>query len=79
MKKLIGCVALVAAVSVSAFGELSAKNWNGGAAGDWGVAANWEPEGAPAADAQNYGDCRHGGMAQGPAGGDEDCREVRKI
>ena len=46
------CVAACAAalVGFSAFGELTPKSWNGGASGDWGVAANWEPAGVPTAD-----------------------------
>ena len=46
------CVAACAAalVGFSAFGELTPKSWNGGASGDWGVAANWEPTGVPTAD-----------------------------
>ena len=45
------CVAACAAalVGFSAFGELTPKSWNGGASGDWGVAANWEPAGVPKA------------------------------
>ncbi len=39
-----------ALVGFSAFGELTPKSWNGGASGDWGVAANWEPAGVPTAD-----------------------------
>lgn len=43
-------LAATAAAALCAFGELSPKAWNGGASGEWGVGANWDPAGVPTAD-----------------------------